>query len=357
MPVKGISVAVMLGMCLSSGAAQVASVARDPVFDAIAAWASTSGAAGQSAVVLRFSPQVVIDPSLASTDFITKQRSILLLADSVPLPSGIYSVSGRAVVTVYQEILDNRDTSSDVLTKEERRELTKAEHLLLRRECFLVRLFTGRDRKEESRRLKKYRIYEAEYSQLQTALDGQTDPAKRAILAQQMKDVQVQWEQKGHKAEIDTALQNLDNISATSAPAFWAKVVDQCHANIRRLGGSDLPMTSFLPDASSWGSSDGWKDIGAAGPSIQAKVITIVRPWLNVEAITTRKWTWAPGRMKTEGVEIADGLGVSVNVKRDALMPLLPTALILIRTKQNGAITNTAPMLLGVICLILPKQP
>jgi hypothetical protein len=354
---KGISVAVVFGLCLSSGTAQVASVAQDPVFDAVAAWASSSGGLGQSNVVLRFVPQVVADPSLGSSDFVTRQRATSLLADSVPLPNEIYSVSGRDIVTVYQEILDNRDTSGDVLTKDERRTLAKAEHVLLRRECFVVRLFTGRSRKEESHKLKKYRIYEARYSQLQTALQGQTDATKRAILIQQMQDVQTKWNEKGHKEEIDAALKNLDNISTTSTPAFWNKVVDQYHANIRHLGGIDLPMTSFLPSASSWLSPDGWKDVPGVGVNVQAKVVTIVRPWFNVEVVTTRKWTWAPGRMQTEEVEISDGAGISPTKEHDALMPLLPTAVILVRSQPHATSSNQAPMVIGVICLILPKQP
>ena len=354
---RGISVAVVFGLCLSSGTAQVASVARDPVFDAVAAWASSSVGLGKSNVVLRFAPQVVADPSLASSDFVTRQRATLLLADSVPLPSEIYSVSGRDIVTVYQKILDNRDTSGDILTRDERRTLAKAEHVLLRRECVIVRLFTGRSRKEESRKLKKYRVYEASYSQLQTALQKETDATKRATLTQQMQAVQTQWIEKGHKAEIDAALKNLDNISTTSTPAFWNKVVDQYHANIRHIGGIDLPMTSFFPAASSWSSPDGWKDVPGVGVNVQAKVVTIVRPWFNVEVVTSRKWTWAPGRMQTEDVEIADGVGLSPTAGHDALMPLLPTAVILVRPQPHATSSNQAPMVIGVICLILPKQP
>lgn len=313
--------------------------------------------------LILFVPSMPIDPALISDDPIVSQRTILHLTELAPLPTEVFTPSGRRTYDVYKTILDHRAIEKRKLPRDEARRLKRAENVLLKRRCLLIRVFRKISKRpsnvEYSSKYLTYRAFSSQYAELETQLQGETDPAKRAELQTTLQVTLDQWIRKGHKEKVEQALKDFREITAQSPERFWAEVATEFSRNVRIVGGVQLPMTQLEPAVRDWTDNAGWNPWHSGDSTGFIKVAAINRQWLRTEVLTTHAWSWGEGTYKRDNVLISDGRGLMTPNARDQLMPLLPIRLVLAKNVviAGQPFIGTEPVIVGVVCSVLPRLP
>ena len=346
---------------ISSGGLAVAQTNADSqqLAEDLRVWSTTPGALSAGTSLVIFSPPLAIAPDLRDADWAVQGRATLLLADGIPSPQSAYQNSGQTTYGVYKLLLDNRAPEPAALTRDERRRLRSAENVLLKHRCWLAFWLWGRpEERTPSKHLVRYQEYARQAASLEVAISGTTDAGIRAQLDEQLRKTEAEWTTRGHKAEIDHALADFYDVVSHTPQAFWAGAFDQFRINQRDANGLELPLTTFSPAPADWLREEAWT-AWASGNSVGSlKKVAIQRPWLNIDVITTRAWSWADGRFKHESVLISDGTGFHSPDPARELMPLLPVQLLLGKSLRVGAgSTSSEAVILGLICLVVPRQP
>jgi hypothetical protein len=313
--------------------------------------------------LILFAPPLPIDPALTSSDLIVSQRTLLLLTDQAPLPTQVFTSSGRRTFDVYKTILDHRAIEIRKLSKDEERRLKRARNVLLARRCLLTRVFRkllGKPSNVEySSEYTAYWAFLSQYAGLETQLLRATDPARRAELRIAMQTTLDQWIRKGHKEKVERALKDFREITAQNPERFWSEVSTEYSRNVRIVGGVHLPITRLEPAVRDWTDDEGWNPWQSGDSTGFIKVAFINRRWLRTEVLTTHAWSWGDGTYKRDNVVISDGLGLTTRNARDQLMPLLPIRLVLAKNVMIAGqpLIGTEPVIVGVVCSVLPRLP
>jgi hypothetical protein len=326
-------------------------------------WYRSSVDPSRGTELILFVPSMPIDPALISNDPIVSQRTLLLLTDVAPLPTEVFASSGRKTYDVYKTVLDHRAIETRRLSKDENRRLKSARNVLLARQCLLTKVFRkllGKPSNVEySSDYTTYRIFSGQYAQLETQLLRETNPARRAELRTAMQTTLERWNKKGHKEKVERALKDFREITAQDPERFWSEVSTAYSRNVRIVGGVHLPMTRLEPAVRDWTDDEGWNPWHSGDSMGLIKLASINRRWLLTEVLTTHEWSWGDGTYKRDNVLISDGLGLMTRNARDQLMPLLPISLVLAKNVviAGQPLIGTEPVIVGVVCRVLPRLP
>jgi hypothetical protein len=316
------------------------------------AWYAGSASASPVTVLQTLAlPMPVV--SAASEDWIDAQGTALRIADTVPVPTVNYEASGRTTYSVYELILNLHADGPENLTPAERSKLKDAEDLLLKHNCWLLRLHSRNSAaREPSNTFLAYQRHAAAYARALVALrnaSGEVNigSAKKKADAE-LKD----WKILGKKDKVELALTSFETLQEKSPSAFWAAATLRYRQSFGRAGRNDVPPTAIFPVPQAWPTAN-WTHWQSGNSSGDVTFVDIVRPWMDIAILTTHPWAWAAG---VDEPSVSDGLGIGTGNPSSELMPLFPVKLVLARM-PGGAGFASSISIVGVISRILPRLP